>query len=433
MKIELLPLSAIQPYSKNPRKNHSAVDAVARSITEFGWRQPIVVDKEKVIVVGHTRYLAAQKLGLKKVPVHVARELTPEQAKAYRIADNATGDIATFDNDLLAQELAELDKLEFDLSILGFSTEELARLTDIEIKEGLTDPNDVPDPPSDIIVARGEVWELGEHRLLCGDSTCAVDVALVMQGQRSSLFATDPPYLVNYDGTNHPGKSRAIEKRKNKDWSNSYGITWDDADANPDLYDKFIAVAIAEAIAPDAAWYMWHASRRQAMVEAVWNKHGAFVHQQIIWAKDRGILTRSWYLWGHEPCFFGWMKGQKPPRMSNDYPRTVWEIPTIKAGEETEHPTSKPVEVFTIPMQQHTTPGDICYEPFAGSGSQIIAAEMLGRRCFAIEISEQYCTLCIRRWERFTGKKAKRISSTSTTKKARQSGGRGRAVTAEVS
>jgi DNA modification methylase len=218
------------------------------------------------------------------------------------------------------------------------------------------------------------------------------------------LFASDPPYLVDYDGTNHPSKQGAADK--NKDWGNSYGITWDDSSQGPELYEGFIKAAIEHAILPNAAWYCWHASRRQAMVESVWEKHGAFVHQQIVWAKDRGILTRSYYLWQHEPCFFGWIKGNKPPRVSEDYPSTVWPLPTVKVGEKTDHPTSKPVDVFAIPMRQHARPGEVCYEPFSGSGSQIIAGETTGRRVFAIEISPQYVDVAVKRWQTAAGKRA---------------------------
>ena len=225
-----------------------------------------------------------------------------------------------------------------------------------------------------------------------------------MQGERAILFATDPPYLVNYDGTNHPAKARTRDKNKN--WSDSYAITWDDAEANPDLYENFIRVAVEEAILSNAAWYCWHASRRQAMVEQAWVKFGAFVHQQILWVKDRPILTRSWYMWQHEPCFFGWVRPHKPPRVADDYPSTVWQVPTVQVGQRTEHPTSKPVELFLRPMLQHTRRSDVCYEPFAGSGSQIIAAERLARRCLALEISPRYCDVIIRRFIAFAGQGA---------------------------
>ena len=190
---------------------------------------------------------------------------------------------------------------------------------------------------------------------------------------------------------------------RTKDWSGSYGITWDDADANPDLYENFYRVAVAEAVTPKAAWYCWHASRRQAMVESAWEEYGAFVHQQIVWVKDRPILNRSWYTWQHEPCFFGWVRPNKPPRRAEDYPSSIWHIPTVAVGQKTDHPTSKPLEVFRIPLHQHTRAGELCYEPFAGSGSQIIAAEQLGRRCNAIEISPRYCDVIVRRFVAFVG------------------------------
>jgi DNA modification methylase len=233
-----------------------------------------------------------------------------------------------------------------------------------------------------------------------------------MDSERAILFATDPPYLIGYDGMNHPHKWN--EEDKNKDWSDTYGVKWDDAEANPELFERFIAAAQAEAIEPNAAWYCWHASRRQAMLEAAWEKAGAFVHQQLIWNKDRPILTRSWFMWRHEPCFMGWVRPNKPPRWAEDYPPSVWDIPTVPVGQATDHPTSKPVELFAIPMRQHTRAGELCYEPFAGSGSQIIAAEQLGRRCYALEISPIYVDVCVERWEKFTGKKATRIAADGT-------------------
>src|SRR5262249_20893723 len=256
-------------------------------------------------------------------------------------------------------------------------------------------------------VRSGELWQLGDHRLLCGDSTNKNDVIRLMIGERAVLFATDPPYLVEYDGTNHPNKWNDPPERKNnnKDWSETYH-DWDSAADQPGLYEGFISVAVEHAITEHAAWYCWHASRNQAMVESVWERFGAFVHQQIIWVKDRSVLTRSWYMWAHEPCFFGWLRGNKPKRCASDYPSSTWQVETVAAFAKTEHPTSKPIELFTIPIRQHTEAGDLCYEPFAGSGSQIIAAERLSRRCFAIERETKYCDVILRRWEAETGKEA---------------------------
>ena len=232
-----------------------------------------------------------------------------------------------------------------------------------------------------------------------------------MGDERAILFATDPPYLVDYDGTNHP---------HGKDWSESYGLSWDDAKVHPNLYDGFIRAAIDHAIKPNAAWYCWHASPRQAMVEDVWAQHKAFVHQQIIWVKNRPVMVRMQYLWQHEPCFFGWRRGHKPPRVSKSWERTVWEIPleeqdlhttvwrlkTLSGKDRPEHATPKPLECFGIPMRQHVRRGGLCYEPFCGSGSQIIAGEKNGRRVYALEIEPAYVDVAVKRWEAATGQVA---------------------------
>lgn len=258
----------------------------------------------------------------------------------------------------------------------------------------------------------GQLWQLGNHRLLCGDSTSTADVARLMAREKAVLFATDPPYLVDYDGTNHPGtKASRNRESLNKDWSESYR-DFDRAEQGDGLYDGFIKAAVDVAIREDAAWYCWHASRRQAMVEAAWERHGAFVHQQLLWVKERPVLTRSWYLWQHEPCFFGWLRGKKPPRSVSASPlSSVWELPSISRSEDIDHPTPKPVECFSIPMRQHTVEGDICYEPFSGSGTQIIAAERTGRRCFAMEIAPEFVAVSLQRYQDATGKKPELVEA----------------------
>lgn len=264
----------------------------------------------------------------------------------------------------------------------------------------------------------GDLWHLGEHRLLCGDCTDAAHVRTLMGGERAMLFATDPPYLVDYDGTNHPQHFGKDGKRngRNKDWSATYGNTWDDADAQSDLYDRFIAVAVAEAVHDRAAWYCWHASKRHALLEEAWVKHGAFVHCQIIWAKNKPVLTRTWYLWQHEPCLMGWKKSMRPARTDGaERLSTIWALDTLpNTDERPDHPTPKPVELFARPMLQHTAEGDLCFEPFSGSGTCIVAAEQLRRRCYAIDIQPAYIDVAVRRWEILTGKQATLASSGQT-------------------
>lgn len=416
MRIRTLAISKIKPAAYNPRKklqkNDPEYQKLARSIDEFGLVEPLIWNRRTGnLVGGHQRLEVLIGNGASEVEVSVVN-LSLEKEKALNIALNQIQ--GEWDEQKLAELLEELARTpDFDVALTGFHPPEVEHLLGEMLdkdsnRPGREDDFDIDaalDLKHPAVTKPGQLLELGEHRLLCGDSTDPDQVRTVMCGQRAILFATDPPYLVGYDGTNHPGK-RDAKKDKNKNWSGSYGITWDDADANPDLYDKFIRTAVDVAICPNAAWYCWHASRRQAMVESTWEKYGAFVHQQIIWVKDRPILTRSWFTWQHEPCFFGWKRQQKPPRIADDYPSTIWHIPTVPVGQKTDHPTSKPIEVFAIPMRQHTRRGEICYEPFCGSGSQLIAAEKLGRRCFAIEISPHYCDVIVRRWIDYVGPRA---------------------------
>ena len=414
MKLVQVRIDDLNSAVYNPRVDLQPGDPVyeslKRSVETFGYLQPIIVNRRNNRVVGgHQRLKVLKDLGYDNVDV-VFVDLSVEREKALNLTLNKS--VGEWDEPKLASLLQEFEGLpDFDVELTGFAPEEIgdliSRVLDQETPSGSDDGFD-PDAALDLrrpaITREGELIELGQHRLLCGDSTKANHVRRLMNGQRAVLFATDPPYLVGYDGTNHPGSSRATDPSgKNKDWSGSYAITWDDAEANPRLYEDFCRVAVAEAITANAAWYCWHASRRQAMVEEAWRKFGAFVHQQIIWVKDRPILTRSWYSWQHEPCFFGWVRPHQPHRVANDFLSSVWHIPTVSPGQRTDHPTSKPVEVFAIPMRQHTRRGDICYEPFCGSGSQLIAAEQLGRRCYALEISPHYCDVIVRRWLHFVG------------------------------
>ena len=418
LNLEHWPLDRLVEYARNPRKNDGVVDRMVGAIREFGFRIPIVAKSDGTIVDGHLRLKAARRLDMETVPVVLADDLTETQIKAFRILANQSANWADWDEELLRLELGELNEADFDMDLIGFSDEEMNNLLnglhdDGENGSGAGEEESIPEPPANPVTQPGDLWILGEHRLLCGDSTEGEDVKRLMNGERAQLFATDPPYLVDYDGTNHPAnKARKAKTAKgdtsgtngNKDWSDSYGITWDDSSQGPELYEGFIKAAVDHAIDTHCAWYCWHASKRQAMLESVWEKFGAFVHQQIIWSKTRAVMTRTHYLWGHEPCFYGWIKGNRPPRVSEEYLSTVWHMAGLEGDERPEHPTPKPLDCFANPMRQHVKPGGLCYEPFSGSGSQIMAGEVTSRRVYAMEISPVYVDVTVKRFIQATDK-----------------------------
>jgi DNA modification methylase len=396
-----VPIGSLSADPANARlHDQRSIDAIANSLKRFGQQKPIVCDAAGVTVAGAGLLAAAVQLGWTHVAA-VRSQLVGAERVAYGIADNRTAELSTWDDDALRALVGSMP--EDMAAASGYTQDELQQLLAGD-EGGGVHQDEIPEPAKVAVSKLGDVWILGKHRLMCGDCTEPADVAALMQREKAALFATDPPYLVDYDGTNHP---QSFTSGKSKDWSQTYGTTWDDADGNTDLYDRFIAAA-APHLRENAPWYCWHASRRQAMLEAAWVKAGAFVHCQIIWAKNRPILTRTWYLWQHEPCLMGWIKSKKPKSIAGvDRQSTVWSVDTIPNGDDRpDHPTPKPIELFAIPMQQHTLIGEICFEPFSGSGTQIIAAEQLGRRCFAIDIQPLYIDVAVRRWEALTGKQA---------------------------
>lgn len=399
----------------NARTGHD-VGRIAGSLAQYGQRKPIVVNRNEggKVVAGNGTLRAAMSLGWTHVAVAFVED-DPMTAAGYAIADNRLAELSAWDYEALQTLVNSLDP---DLELVtGFEGDELAEMlraaglgADAPMLEAPGDAEPQIDRAEELAaewgVQPGQMWRLAsrvegqEHRIICGDCTDAAVVERLMGGGRATLFATDPPYLVDYDGTNHPqawNASERVKKVTNKDWSATYK-DWDAAEQGVELYDGFVSVAIEHAITSHAAWYCWHASRRQAMLEDVWERHGAFVHQQIIWAKDRPVLTRSFYMWQHEPCFFGWIKGNKPERVVDEYLSTVWQFPTQTAFERTDHPTQKPTQLFEIPMRQHTRPGELCYEPFSGSGTQIVAAENLGRQCRAVEIAAPFVAVALQRY-----------------------------------
>ncbi len=290
--IEIWPLDRLIPYSNNAR-THSAsqIDQLAANIKEFGFTQPLLVDSQSGIIAGHCRLLSARKLGMTHLPVIILDHLTDIQRRALILADNKMSELAGWDWEMVAVEKKRLIEDGFDFGMIGFTDDDLANASD-GLGEGFEGEGGggeevIPEPPKNPVTRPGDLWVLGEHRLLCGDSTKAEDVIRLMKGERAILFATDPPYLVDYTGGNHPpSKPNPVTGKRRgggKDWTDTYGKTWDDADQGPELYQGYMRQAIDHAIDDHAAWYCWHASKRQAMVEAVWEEMGAFVHQTIIW------------------------------------------------------------------------------------------------------------------------------------------------------
>lgn len=402
MKINLKAISDIKPYENNPRVNDNAVDAVAKSIEQFGFRQPIVVDSAGVIICGHTRFKAAVKLGIDKVPVHVADNLTEDQVKAYRIADNKTASLSTWDSDLLAGEIDHLLNSNFDVLSLGFDDSEIQSI--LGVPKEKADKSDIvdeaPEPQEKHVSSTGDMWLLGDHRLLCGDSTKSADVDRLMGDDRAALVATDPPYLVNYTGKDRPGGS-------GKDWSDKYR----EVDI-PNAKVFFLAVFgnVKRVLAPKAPIYCWHAHKRCREIQQVWDDLGILDHLQIIWVKPTPLFGRVFWYFQHEPCLMGWLKGSMPEHDAADMSNTtVWEIGwegNKKRSTDNVHPTQKPVELFARPMRRHTARGAVCFEPFSGSGSQIIAGEQESRRVRAMELSPAFVDVAVRRWESYTGQAA---------------------------
>jgi DNA modification methylase len=409
------PASEFLPHEKNARRHPAKQQETLRgSLNTVGWVAPVIVSaKSGKILDGHARVEEALAKDKNQNVPYVEVDVTEKEERLILATFDPITGLATYDAELLGTLLRQVSTGDAAVKQLLSDLAQAHGLSLLNEKPAGAGGDDFDTTPneSQTRVRYGDLWQLGDHRLLCGDCTNEQDITRLMGDERAVLFVTDPPYLVDYDGTNHPSKwndAPGVKKAKNKDHSGTYH-DWDSSADQSGLYEGFISLAVKIAIAENAAWYCWHASRRQAMLEAAWEKAGAFVHQQIIWVKNRPVLTYSWYMWAHEPCFFGWLRGQKPKRCAADHPSTTWQIEST-VFEKTEHPTSKPIEIFAIPMRQHTKEGELCYEPFAGSGSQIIAAERLRRRCYAAEREPKYCDVILRRWEAEIGGKAKLIA-----------------------
>lgn len=413
------------PYENNPRQNDDAVEPVACSIEEFGWRQPIVVEPDKVIIIGHTRWKAAIQRQWTEVPVHIAKDLTLGQIKALRLADNRTGEIATWDLDLLALEMKQLEAMDFNMDNFGFSELELSQIMQEHdpVAQGKTAPDDVPiidEPP---ISQRGTVYQCGAHRVMCGDSTDKAELSILMHGATADLWLTDPPYNVDYESAN--------------------GLKIQNDRMNGPAFDDFLIrsfTAAALALRPGASFYIFHSDNwgynfRQAVIAA-----GLTLRQCLIWAKNGFILGRQDYQWAHEACLYGWRDGaphswygdrrqstviadlENHPFIRREDGRlqfriggktfsiaadavceeeatTIIEYPKPKRNDI--HPTMKPVELLIYLLKNSCTRGEIIMDPFGGSGSTLIAAEQTGRIAYLMELDERYVDVIRKRYAEF--------------------------------
>jgi DNA modification methylase len=447
MDVQIWDVTRIRPYAQNPRLNDAAVDAVAASISEFGFRQPLVIDKKGVIIVGHTRYKAALKLGLKTVPVHIAKGLSPAQVRAYRLADNQTATLSQWNDDALSRELAELQKMQFDLRLTGFSDEDLALLLDTPPAAGLADPDDVPGPPEEPLTKSGDHWLLGTHRLLCGDSSKVEDVNRLLNGAPVHLVHTDPPYNVRveprsnnaiatghssfagtkqhqgFDLARHRQKLRPTSKRlraKDRPLANDFVS---DEEFNRLLHAWFGNVA--RVLLPGRGFYCWGGYANCSNYPPVLQASGMYFSQAIIWVKEHPVLTRKDFMGNHEWCFYGWREGAAHQFFGPNNATDVWSVKKINP-QNMVHLTEKPVELARRAIEYSSRPKENVLDLFGGSGSTLIAAEQTGRRGFLMEIDPLYCDVIVARWEKFTGQKAKREQA--VTVRSNKSKGRRREI-----
>ena len=388
-RIEHWPLKRLVPLARNPRTHSDAqIAQIAASIAEFGFLNPILVDTKAGILAGNGRFLASQKLRLAKVPVIVLDHLTDAQKRAYIIADNQLALNAGWDETLLAAELAALQQEDFDVSLIGFADEELARLLAAQdVAHGLTDEDAIPEMPQTPVSAAGDLWVLGRHRLLCGDATDKQAVSRLLGAVKPMLMVTDPPYGVRYNpewrklaGVNNSNRMGKVSNDDRSDWREAW------------------------ALFPGEVAYVWHGALHASTVADSLEACDFEIRSQIIWAKPSLVMGRGHYHWQHEPC---WYAVRGTGHWNGDRTQsTLWQVENRNQDAETVHSTQKPVECMRRPIVNNSNPGQAVYEPFSGSGTTIIACEKEARLAFAIELEPAYIDVAVTRWQNFTGKQA---------------------------
>jgi len=401
------PVVDLTPYVKNARTHpQEQVDQIAASMERFGFTIPMLVAENGTIIAGHGRLMAAAQLGMAEVPVMVARGWSDEDRRLYTLADNRLAETSEWDPETLQVEWDELNALGLgdDLSMIGFSDEDLKDILPaalLEVTGGLTDPDDVPEvDEAQPISQPGDVWILGKHRLLCGDSTVATDVEKVLGDVTPLLMCTDPPYGVEYDPSWRNQVGAAKTKRTGK-VLNDDRADWREA----------------WALFPGDVAYVWHGALHAGEVAESLEAAGFTIRSQIIWAKERLVLSRGDYHWQHEPAWYAVKKTGKGHWAGDRKQTTLWQIPSKDQDAKTVHGTQKPVECMRRPIENNSSPGQAVYEPFMGSGTTLIAAEMSGRVCFGIELNPAYVDVAVERWQNFTGEDAVLSGSDETFNK----------------
>jgi DNA modification methylase len=389
-KIEWQSVETLIPYAKNARTHSDEqVAQIAGSIKEFGFNNPVLVDKDNSVIAGHGRLMAARKLGMDKVPVVQLGHMTEAQRKAYVLADNRIALNSGWDTSMLSLELQDL-KDDIDLSLLGFDPDELnALLNPIEETEGLTDEDAVPDVPDEPKTKLGDIYILGNHRLMCGDSCSVTDMEKLVNDRQVDMWLTDPPYNVAYEG-------------KTKDALTIQNDSMDNEGFRQFLRDAYVtADTVMKA---GAVFYIWHADSEGYNFRGAAHDAGWKVRQCLIWKKSTMVMGRQDYHWKHEPCLYGWKEGAGHLWATDRKQTTILEFD--KPNRNKEHPTMKPVALFEYQMLNNTKGGDIILDSFGGSGTTLLAAEKNGRIAYLMELDPKYCDVIVQRWEEFTGKKA---------------------------
>jgi DNA modification methylase len=387
IKIEYRAVDALIPYARNSRTHSDAqVAQIAASIKDFGWTNPVLIDGDNGIIAGHGRLLAARKLGQDEVPTIQLAGLSDAQKRAYIIADNKLALNAGWDDELLALELGELQELGFDIELTGFSADELEDLVEVEQVEGNTDPDEIPEPPVDPVTKLGDVWLLGKHRLMCGDSTSIDAVDELMAGEKADMIFTDPPYGVDYEGINN--------------------------DSRAGLADLLSAAFANYAIVgkPGAPFYCFHSDRCADIFHSAYRAVCHF-SSMIVWVKPALVLSQTDYQSMHEPCLYGWLEGGSHEWHGDRKQTSVWEF-----GKESVdgHTTPKPVDLIVNALNNSSKAKQIIIDLFGGSGSTLIACEKVGRFARLMELDPKYCDVIVKRWQDFTGKQAT-LESDGTT------------------